>query len=1712
VSVWAVREPTGASRTFTACSSGSTSCTAQQANNNTEAAAQLFFSGGGADAGYFLLKSNGTNYTFGAKWVPPDGGTGDRYFLTQVADKQNAADGGMRQLFTVSYAPPDAGVCPGVGGGSNPGVPYLWKATTADGQEVRFAYKVVPTSAPDGGVPSECVLSSLAVADDPRGNPNLQHDVVRYAYVLDGGVESAGLLASVSWTPYGATQTYTYTPTGWTIDENGTLGYDRVSHAYGGDGLVSSTTDPAEFAYLANSTSSTCDAGPSSPTCLAARQESWSWSGAPSGAPTRADTFQRTYELWDTSFAPESKVHSSTDACNGAPSCSPGTRTWQWAQYSSGRVAGIAEGDKRGNWTAYLNVEIDAGVPMLERRAVIRGGLDYTGDGGVERTDYTYIYGPSSSGTPQQLVRTDQKSSVLSSGQNATTTYNYDSVTNRLKSVVRTGYTQVYSGGSWTTVQRSVGTFYFTRRVCTGEAVDDPLGRVLEVHGPCLVSGPGALDCDAAPLTNTPVTQYAYFPSNTGNNNANQLQQATRFTGNTGPTSCSGQPSLTTSYSGYDARGNPGSVTDSNGVVTTYTYSDDRVTSMTVAGATTRYGYDNGQLNWIQHPEGNYDVYCYRPSGFGHCSTAYPWTGRRTAHWRAPSSDGTGYSEVETFDYNRDGSLHTRNVYDSTGQRRSSTSVTDLEGRLTYSATGQVGGGAFVAVKLFDGANNLIGNGLPFNVAPVLCGGVGSGGGPTSPLCSALAYDRANRLIGTDEFPTSTTSARTCLSYDAQGNVVSVKTGCSATSTPADCSTCTTPTATYQYDDFGNVVTVTAPWTNNGSNGSGVTRYEFEARGLLVRKQTPAMVANGELLVHAYDGLGRETSLIHSYALPSSGSETLYAFAYDTAATLDASCPQPSRTLGRLLNRTDSFGTTWFQYDALGRLTGEIRLRTGVTTCSTSTPNANPHTLYTYSPNGNLTSIVNPYGRTVTYTYGVFPSTSATTDHVSSVSVTMWNGTAWTATGLISNVTWEPFGGIRSYQLLHQAVNQSSGIEYVQAQSGTETPPTVGACRTVPTGSSTDFTGRVAVLAVSTVATGGTYSPGTATGNIYNRGYTWKADQVVQEDTCLLGATGSHTVTYGYDQTLRLTSAASPNVATVGGALASRAYGYDGRGNRTSEAREDCSYALLYGITGHPDQLTTQSSSCSGAILAHSYGYDRDGRVTTKTWPVDSSGDAGTVLALSSAIQGTGSHGGLETVYKSIAVNGAVYGYYYDALNRRRLKAYPAGPVDEYFHDLSNQILLDQGNDSVTSPAWYPLDEYVWVGGRPLVVIRSKLSTTFVRQSDGAGDCTRNADTANCGVYFPVTDPIGKPVVMLDSSRRVTGAAEYDAFGLPNRVSLDKETAHPYANNTSVTLADFIQPLGGTANPSTTVRLRVLFDLLDTEGPSTGPADYVFLKDPDGGVALTSNIGGPHRGQVWSPWVTPSAGRIQVPFISNASGNTYSGVVMAGYAYQRFQTGASPFWTPLRFPGQYQDDETDLFQNWNRFYDPSIGRYLEPEPLLARPGTTSAYQYGGANPLAKTDPTGLYVIGDRLGDCPNWYAALKKARDAVGCTCEAGKACQQQLRVCGTCDLCQLLAPGEGPNAYVEKLGKFGGADNVGLACSPNNLIDRTIGRCNNFSGEWKVIFDTAICTDFAKINELAKIMVHEAVHECPMIGGKDPGEHGGCGAYDITSACGLGQ
>jgi RHS repeat-associated protein len=56
--------------------------------------------------------------------------------------------------------------------------------------------------------------------------------------------------------------------------------------------------------------------------------------------------------------------------------------------------------------------------------------------------------------------------------------------------------------------------------------------------------------------------------------------------------------------------------------------------------------------------------------------------------------------------------------------------------------------------------------------------------------------------------------------------------------------------------------------------------------------------------------------------------------------------------------------------------------------------------------------------------------------------------------------------------------------------------------------------------------------------------------------------------------------------------------------------------------------------------------------------------------------------------------------------------------------------------------------------------------------------------------------------------------------------------------------------------------------------------------------------------------------------------------------------------------GQYIDEETNLYYNWNRYYDPTLGRYITSDPIGFEGGINS-YSYVQNRPVISIDSRGL---------------------------------------------------------------------------------------------------------------------------------------------------------
>jgi RHS repeat-associated protein len=137
-------------------------------------------------------------------------------------------------------------------------------------------------------------------------------------------------------------------------------------------------------------------------------------------------------------------------------------------------------------------------------------------------------------------------------------------------------------------------------------------------------------------------------------------------------------------------------------------------------------------------------------------------------------------------------------------------------------------------------------------------------------------------------------------------------------------------------------------------------------------------------------------------------------------------------------------------------------------------------------------------------------------------------------------------------------------------------------------------------------------------------------------------------------------------------------------------------------------------------------------------------------------------------------------------------------------------------------------------------------------------------------------------------------------------------------------------------------------------------------------------------------------------------------------------SGVGAFTFNLRFPGQYFDGESGLHYNYFRDYDPTIGRYVESDPI-GLDGGMNAFSYVASNPLRFLDAFGLEGCGssffdpiipnnpfgfpfktccdthdDCYDDCRN--RQTKQQCDRTFCSCLSGRCAKYTGAVKWTCD------------------------------------------------------------------------------------------------------------
>ncbi len=388
-------------------------------------------------------------------------------------------------------------------------------------------------------------------------------------------------------------------------------------------------------------------------------------------------------------------------------------------------LTGVTYTSSGQNYTA--NYTYDSPTNWYDRTGEVTEVTEAVGWPEQRTTAYAYTH---RTDHPFLLTQeTETKPSVLSPGQSKATTTAYDTAGN-ITSITENGYAYI----SGTPTQRTLTTAYQYNAA----------GQLILRNGP------------RTDVTDT--TTYEYY-ANTPEQGTNRGQLKAIVNALT----------HRTEFANYDANGNVGTITDPNGVATTFTYDQrNRLLTTTTQSATTQYAYDGrGNLAYIIPPAGNRIDFTYtladklaeiKDNLNNRIQYSYDVEGNRIAERILDSADTLTKSLDFTYDaYNRlvtivnPDTTYTQYSYDDKGNR---TAIRD------------------------PNANN-----------------------------TSLIYDPLDRLT-TIARPLSATIAST---YDTHDN-------------PASITDPTSKTTEYQFDDFTH-----RAWTISPDTGS--TSYTYDEAG-----------------------------------------------------------------------------------------------------------------------------------------------------------------------------------------------------------------------------------------------------------------------------------------------------------------------------------------------------------------------------------------------------------------------------------------------------------------------------------------------------------------------------------------------------------------------------------------------------------------------------------------------------------------------------------------------------------------------------------------------------------------------------------------------------------------------------------------------------------------------------------------------------------------
>jgi RHS repeat-associated protein len=754
------------------------------------------------------------------------------------------------------------------------------------------------------------------------------------------------------------------------------------------------------------------------------------------------------------------------------------------------------------------------------------------------------------------------------------------------------------------------------------------------------------------------------------------------------------------------------------------------------------------------------------------------------------------------------------------------------------------------------------------------------------------------------------------------------------------------------YDALSRVLTVT-----QGFNSSQplTTTYNYSALGDLVCAQLPA----GNALAYGYDSAGRLTSVARqaSCAASSPLEQTLYtldaaghriqelrqrivnmspvtdattSYAYTTTCHLD------SMTAGDP-NTPSLQSTTQFNYDCDNNL------------ISVWDPNHNqpaaPSTSYAYDPLNRLIQVIQPWGgagggnAVTSYAYDL-------EDHLASVTDSERNQTTYVTSDrdLLTRQT-SPVSGTTSYAYnAHGALvlqTDARGVVMTRQLDPADRPTQV-----TYSGDPTLTT----TYAYDTTPAAGTSPIGHLSSITKGSG---AAAIAVPYTYDLFGRTlQDATLSYAFDANGNRVSIAYPGNVTA-------CYGYDVADRQSSLAYSTATGANVCQGTTTPIVTSTPAAptvySASGPLqtlhlangLTETHAFDQRYYPTTIT--------AGSLLAWNYT---TDAAGNITAISPGRTFAYQDFQYFLTQANAPTLW----GTRTWAYDTLGNRLSEDRGGGAKDTYA-YQANAASPQGDTPLlktIALASAAGTDYFLFDFAGNELVKASPTSHLDF---TTDAAGKLTRMTEQTQRTTSTLLYDGRGFLASARNAVTDCSPLVTTPTYSSDGLLyhRQQSFLFTKAIAAQTRIFYfagrPIAQLDGPpATGLLTYLTV-DHLGTPILAST---PAATTKWSGGFEPFGRDFTTPSAQS------QGIF-------------------LRLPGQWDDTVWDnskvasnLYYNLNRWYEPSTGRYLQPDPLGSVGGddrsldagdpqgfSAMAYSYVAGNPLGDEDPLGL----SRIKDC-----------------------------------------------------------------------------------------------------------------------------------------------